>query len=80
MGKVPDDSRCVLSQIELLLASVLNLRQFSIEDQILRRNVKRFRDGLVFKEHRRVYHCTLGSRLTKKKKNKNLRQMSTATC
>ena len=37
-------------------------------DQLLRRNVHRFRGGLVFKAHRRVYHSTLGSRVIKKKK------------
>ena len=33
-----------------------------------RRNVNRFRGGLVFKAHRRVYHSTLGWRVIKKKK------------
>ena len=33
----------------------------------LRRNVKQFRGGLVFKDHRLVYHSTLGLRVTKKK-------------
>ena len=33
---------------------------------LLRRNVERFRGGLVFKAHRRVYHSTLGWRVTKK--------------
>jgi len=36
-------------------------------EQLLRRNVKRFRGGLVFKAHRFVYHSTLGWRVTKKK-------------
>jgi len=36
--------------------------------QLLRRNVKRFRGGLVFKAHRLVYHSTLGWRAIKKKK------------
>jgi len=35
------------------------LVQFSIEEQLLRRNVKRFRRGLVFKAHRLLYHSTL---------------------
>ena len=39
----------------------------AIEDQLLRRNVKRFRGGLVFKAHRLLYHPTLGSRVIKKK-------------
>ena len=33
------------------------------QDQLFRRNVKRFRDGLVFKAHLLVYHSTLGSRV-----------------
>jgi hypothetical protein len=41
--------------------------QFSISEQLLRRNVKRFRGGLVCKAHRLVYHLTVGSRVIKKK-------------
>jgi hypothetical protein len=33
-----------------------------------RRNVKRFRRGLVFKAHRPLFHSTLGSKVIKKKK------------
>ena len=40
----------------------------SIEEQLLHRNVKRFRGGLVFKAHRWLYHSTLGSIVIKKKK------------
>ena len=35
---------------------------------LLRRNVKRFRGGLVFKAHRLLYHSTLGWRVIKKKR------------
>ena len=35
-------------------------RTFSISEQLLRINVKRFRGGLVFKAHRLAYHSTLG--------------------
>ena len=35
--------------------------QFPIQEQLLRRNVKRSRGGLVCKAHRLVYHSTLGS-------------------
>jgi len=38
--------------------------------ELLRRNVKRFRGGLVFKAHRLVYHSTLGWRVIKQKKKK----------
>jgi len=42
----------------------------SIQEQLLRRNVKRFRGGLVFKAHRLLYLSTLGLRVIKKKKIK----------
>ena len=35
---------------------------------LLRRNVKRFRGGLVFKAHRLVYHSTLGLPVIKKRR------------
>jgi len=38
------------------------------EKELLRRNVKRFRGGLVFKAHRHVYNSTLGLRVIHKKK------------
>ena len=37
---------------------------------LLRRIVRRFRGGLVFKTHRLLYHSTLGSRAIKKKKKR----------
>ena len=37
-------------------------------EQPLRRSVKRFREGLVFKAYRRVCHSTLVWRVVKKKK------------
>ena len=43
--------------------------EVAISEQLLRRNVKRFRGGLVFKAHGLVYHSTPGSRVIKKKKN-----------
>ena len=42
----------------------------SILEQLLRRNVRRFRGGLVFEAHRLLYHSTLGWRVIKKKKKK----------
>jgi len=42
--------------------------QFSIEEQLLHRNVKRFRGGLVFEAHRLLYHSTLGLRVIKRKR------------
>jgi len=43
--------------------------QFPISEQLLSRNVERFRGGLVFKAHRLLYYSTLGTRVIKKKKN-----------
>ena len=40
--------------------------QLSIPEQLLRRNMKWFRGGLVFKAHISLYHSTLGSRVIKK--------------
>ena len=45
------------------------LVQYSLLEQQLRRNAKRFPGGLVFKAPRLLYHSTLGSRTIKKKKN-----------
>ena len=39
----------------------------SIQEQLLRRNVKRFRGELVFGADKLVYHSTLGSRVKKNK-------------
>ena len=44
------------------------------EEQLLHRNVQRFRGGLVFKAHRLLYHSTLGSRVIKKKKKNHLQR------
>ena len=38
-------------------------------EQLLYKNMQRFRGGLVFKAHRRLYHSTLGLRVIKKKKH-----------
>ena len=45
---------------------------FSIQEQLLSRNVERFRGGLVFKAHKFSYHSTLGSRVIKKKRREGL--------
>ena len=39
--------------------------QFSVQDQLLGRNVKQFRGGLVFMAHRLLYRSTLGSRVSR---------------
>ena len=41
----------------------------TIQAHLLRRNVKRFRQGLVFKAHRFAYLSNLGSRVMKKRKH-----------
>jgi len=51
--------------------------QTSISEQLLRRNVNRFRGGLVFKARRRVHHSTLGWRVIKKKKKNTRMQEAT---
>ena len=40
------------------------------EEPTVRGNVERLRGGLVFRAHRLLYHSTLGSRVTKKRKKK----------
>ena len=50
---------------------VLNLEmKLSIQEELLHRNVKRFRGGLVFKAHRLLYHSNLGSGVINKKKRR----------
>ena len=44
------------------------LKQFSSQEQLLYRNVQRFRSGLVWKPYRLSYHSTLVLRVIKKKK------------
>jgi len=41
--------------------------RFSIQKQLLHRNVQRFRGWLVFKSHRLVYHSPLDLRVMNKK-------------
>ena len=43
--------------------------QFSIQEQLVSRNVERFRGGLVCKVHRLLYHSTLGARVMQKKRS-----------
>ena len=55
--------------ISLYRAHTFSLAHSHTRTQLLRRNVKQFRGGLVFKAHRRVYHSTLGSSILEKVKN-----------
>ena len=52
----------------LPVVAILRQGTWSIPTIPLARNVKRFRGGLVFEAHRRVYHSTLGWSAIKKKK------------
>ena len=52
--------------VDLIAASV------SIQEQLLRRNMKGFRGGLAFKAHRLLYYSTLGWRVMKKRKEKSV--------
>ena len=76
--KVDSDQKPVTSPKDAVsLGAFLNWElwssvQFSVWGKLLRRNVKRFRRGLVFKVHRRLHHSTLGSRVLKKKKKKTI--------
>ena len=47
--------------------------RYLMKEQLLRRNVKRFRGGLVGTAHR-LYHSTLGSRVMKKRREAYLAQ------
>ena len=51
-----------------LLTTRMPLKEALLVEQLLRRNVNRFRGGLVLKAHRLVYHSTLGLRVIKKEK------------
>ena len=51
----------------LLEGSVVMSLTHKVKPQLLRRNVKRFRGGLVFKAHGLAYHSSPGSRAIKKK-------------
>ena len=53
-----------------LLYNLWSWSTSEVDQVLLRRIVKRFREGLVFKAHILLYHSTLGSRVTKKKRGK----------
>ena len=64
-------------QVHALLRVLIQLNCFlriavSISEQLLRRNVKRFRGGLEFKAHRLLYHSTLGVIEIKEKEETHL--------
>ena len=48
-------------------------------EQLLSRNVERFRGGLVSKAHRLLCHSTVGSKAIKKKKKKKKKKKSPPT-
>jgi hypothetical protein len=62
----------VVKQHQLLLSN----HQFSIKGQLLCKNVKRSRGGLVFKVDRLVYHSTLGLRVIKKRRRRGSNKRS----
>ena len=47
--------------------------QWNVQEQLLRRNVKRFRGGLVFQGHSLLYHSTLGLRVIKERRMRSVR-------
>ena len=46
-----------------LTDEMLGYAPLSIKEQLIHRNVQRFRSGLVCKDHRLLYHSTLGLRV-----------------
>ena len=59
-----------LQRFRVQQAGVQKVGVQEAEEQLLRRIVKRFRGGLVFKTHGLLYHSTLGSRVLKKKRKR----------
>ena len=53
--------------------------QFSIQEQLLRRNVQRFRGGLVFSAHRLLYRSNQGLRVIKRRTPSRLQSRVTAS-
>ena len=52
---------------EMISCAIRTCARKDVCEQPLRRNVKRFRGGLVFKARRLLYHLTLGLRVLQKK-------------
>ena len=70
-----DDTRCKTYTRRINSQRVRHSRGSTLSrraqgSKLLRRNLKRFRGGLVFQAHRLVDHSTLGWRVIKKKKNR----------
>jgi hypothetical protein len=63
-------ARCVATCTRENLPVPTTCLQASRYGPVLRRNVKRLRGGLVFKDHRRLRHSGIGSRVTKRKKRR----------
>ena len=75
MERLKAKEKPLLTQVKVESSQILGRRLDKldrywgpIQEQLLRRNAKRFREGLVFKAHRRLHHSTLGLRVIKKKK------------
>ena len=49
-----------------------HLQGLMCEERESDRNVQRFRGGLVFKAHRRLYHSTLGLRVIKRRRREKI--------
>ena len=63
-------SGCTKKKIKIAVAPSINDAVRPFPKPYTRRNVKRFRGGLVFEAHRLVHHSTLGWREIEKKKKK----------
>ena len=60
------------SQTTLHWGELYRSVQSSIKEQLLSRNVKRFRGGIVFKAHRLLHDSAVGLSMKKKKKRESL--------
>ena len=61
-----------------IVGSPLCPRSLAFQVQLLRRNVKRLRGGLVPEAHRLMYHSTLGWRVMKKKRRTSRQSLGQA--
>jgi hypothetical protein len=62
------DPQALNPEFQIPQQVVSRLLEMAILEQLLRRILKRFREGLVLNAHRLLYHSTLGSRVRNKTK------------
>ena len=69
------DSECPRTRLVDVCLLIATIRCGTIKEQLLQRNEKRLRGGLVFEAHRCLYHSTLGSRVRQKKEEEQGMQL-----